>query len=48
MNTIKNAFSHTFDYAYNSIEDELFIGENTECGSEPSLCSPLSTVSMGS
>ena len=44
MNTIKNAFSHTFDYAYNSIEDELVIGENKECGSDPSLCSPLSNL----
>ena len=44
MNTIKNAFSYTFDYAYNSIEDELIIGKNKECGSDPSLCSPLSKL----
>lgn len=44
MNTIKNAFSHTFDADYDYIEDELLIGKNGECFSDPSLCTPLSDL----
>ena len=39
-----NPFAYSFDFAYDYIEDELVIKKNGECGSDPSLCAPLSEL----